>query len=104
MVLVAVLAVAEVASVARVQLQVVGASREGARVAAVTPDTALAIDAARRSLPEQIRGRAIVTVTRPAVVGGAATVEVTLVHRVGSLLVGGVEVKVGATSTMRVER
>jgi Flp pilus assembly protein TadG len=95
--------VVEVGLAARVQIEVVGAAREGARVAATTPDPAAALAAATQALGE--RGRdARVAVHRPHVVGAAAEVTVSLVHRVGLPLLGGISVPLSATAVMRVER
>ena len=104
MLLLVILALAEVGSIARVQLQVMAASREGARVAATTPNTVAAIEAARNALPEAVRGRAAVTVTRPGVVGSPAVVEVVVSHKVAAVVAGGVDVTLAASSTMRVEQ
>lgn len=95
--------VVETAVVARLQIEVVGAAREGARVAATTPDPAQALTAAQQALGE--RGRdARVAVHRPHVVGHSAKVTVSLVHRIGILGFGEFSVPLSATSVMRVER
>ncbi|MCA1735803.1 MAG: pilus assembly protein [Actinobacteria bacterium] len=72
------LAVLEVVVVARIQLELVAAAREGARVAATNPDPAAGLTAATSTLSSELAGKVSVTVTRPAVVGRPATVTVRL--------------------------
>ena len=103
LVLVLVLGLVEVALVARTQLEVVNAAREGAREAAASPDPADAVRAARSALGGAA-GTARISVRRPDVVGGRAEVRVTLPYRVAAPLFGGVAVEITARSTMRVER
>lgn len=95
--------VVETAVVARLQIEVVGAAREGARVAATVPDPAQAMAAAKRALGE--RGReARVLVHRPHVVGHPAEVTVSVVHAIGVPILGSLSVPLTATAVMRVER
>ena len=101
--LLVVLAIVEVAVVARQQLEIVHAAREGARTAATTPDPAEAVAAVRRQLgPETAPAR--VSVIRPHVVGRAAVVSVAMPHRVATPVFGGFTVTLRATARMRVER
>jgi len=103
LVLALVLGLVEVALVARTQMEVVNAAREGAREAAASPDPSDAVRAARAALAEtgtNVR----VSVRRPDVVGGLAEVRVTLPYRVGSAFFGGVVVEITAKAVMRVER
>ena len=101
--LLAVLAVIEVAVVARAQLEVVNAAREGAREAAASPNPVRAVNASRAALGA--RGRdARVTVRRPDVVGAAAEVLVALEHRVAAPLFGGFSIELTGRAAMRVER
>lgn len=102
--LVVVLAVVELAMVARTQLELVGAVREGARVAATVPDPARAVSAVRAAMPAHLREAVRVTVSRPARVGGAATVEAALRHRLVTPLLDRLMVPLAAGATMRVER
>lgn len=103
LVLVVLLVAVEVAVVARTQLEVTHAAREGAREAATSPDPVRAVTAARLSLgPGGERAR--VSVTRDHHVGGRAEVVVRLPHRVAAPLLGGVEVTLVARAVMRVER
>lgn len=93
-------AVAEVTAVARVQLELSHAAREGARVAATTPDPAMAIMRVREVLHEPTRDQVRVTVERAAVVGSLARVELFLPY---SLPVIGIDVPLRSSSAMRVE-
>ena len=103
LVLALVLGLVEVALVARTQLEVVNAAREGARQAAASPDPADAVRAARSALG--VAGSAArVTVRRPDVVGRLAEVRVSVPYRVGAPLFGGFSVDISATAAMRVER
>ncbi|MGI8821718.1 MAG: TadE/TadG family type IV pilus assembly protein [Acidimicrobiia bacterium] len=101
-VLIVLLGVVDVALLARSQLEVVGAAREGARQAAVSPDPADAVAAVRSALGS--RGAlAAVSVSRPSVVGAPAEVVVRLEHALGSWF-GGVGVQLTGRATMRVEQ
>ena len=93
----------EVVVVARVQIELLGAARQGARVAATNPDPAVAVDAVHAALGERLADEVIVTVERPAVVGREAVVRLSLTHRLASALFGGVPVDMAARSVMRVE-
>lgn len=101
MVIVVILAVAEVTTVARLQLELGQAAREGARVAATVPDPAHAISAARSALGPDLADRTSVSVERPSVVGLPAVVEVTLAHQIVGI---GWTVPLSASAVMRVER
>ncbi len=103
LVLVLVLGIVEVAVVARSEIQLLHAAREGAREAAASPDTARAVTAVRSALGEAGRA-ARVTVRRPSQVGEQATVSVSLRHTVAAPIFGGFSVELQARSTMRVER
>lgn len=95
--------VVEVAVIGRLHVEVVAAAREGARVAATVPDPATALAATTAALGE--RGEdARVRVHRPHVVGQAARVTVTVVHRIGLPILGGWSMPLSATAVMRVER
>lgn len=96
-------AVVEVAVVARTQLELVNAAREGARTAATVVDPAEAAAAARRSLGAA-GAEARVSVSRPHIVGEDASVTITVPYRVASVLFGGFEVRLSARAVMRVER
>ncbi|MEN8114444.1 MAG: TadE family type IV pilus minor pilin [Actinomycetota bacterium] len=103
LVLLLLLGLVEVALVARAQLEVVNAAREGAREAAASPDPADAVRAARSALGG-FGASARVAVRRPDAVGHLAEVRVALPYRVAAPLFGGVSVEVKAKAVMRVER
>jgi Flp pilus assembly protein TadG len=88
--------IVEVAVVARSEIQLLHAAREGARAA-------VAANAARTALGPQ-GANARISVVRPAQVGSKATVTITLRHNVAAPLFGGFPVDLGATASMRVER
>lgn len=98
------LALGEVVATGRAQLEVISAAREGARVAAVSPDPAKAADSVRAVLPPRLAAVARVSVTRPHVVGEPAEVGVTAVRTVAAPLFGGFPVELRATASMRVEQ
>ncbi len=98
-----VFAAIEVAVVAQRQLEATHAAREGAREAAANPDPAAATAAVHRALGGRAAS-ALISVRRDHVVGGAATVEVTLPHTLGAPVFGGVAIVLKGRAVMRVER
>lgn len=103
LVVVVLLGVVEVALVARTQIEVVAAAREGARHAAVDADPEASAAAVRAALGG--RGEAArIAVTRPHVVGARARVTVEVPHTFAGAVFGGLEVPLRATAVMRVER
>ena len=98
------LASVEVVVVARTQLQLGHAAREGAREAATTPDLERAIAAVHRSLDEDAGARVRVSIDRQHHVGGTARVTATLRHSIGAPLFGGLTVTLTSSAVMRVER
>ncbi len=101
--LVLMVGIVEVAVVARAEIQILHAAREGARAAATSPDPATAAAAARSALGAD-GTRARISVVRPAKVGAQATVTISLRHNVVAPLFGGFPVDLGARASMRVER
>jgi hypothetical protein len=104
LVLVVVLASVELVGVARLQLEVTNAAREGARRAATDVDPARAVEAARAALPESVAGDARVGVIRPHRVGAQAEVRVVLPYRFAAAVFGGLGVELSARAVMRVEQ
>jgi Flp pilus assembly protein TadG len=98
------LAVVEVTVVARTQIELVHASREGARTAATVSDPARAVQAVQEALDPAVADRVRVTVERPGTVGSSAVVSVALPHRLAASLLGGLQIELRARSVMRVER
>jgi Flp pilus assembly protein TadG len=103
LILVLVMGIAEVAVVARTELQLVSAAREGARQSATSPDTGLAVAAARNALGGA-GANARVSVSRPAAIGEPTTVTVRLRHRVATPIFGGFPIDLSASISMRTER
>lgn len=91
------LAVSEVVAVARTQLELSHAAREGARVAAIAADPTHALTATRDSLGD-LATTAVVTIDRPYVVGESAVVRISFPVRVF-----GMPVTLKADAAMRVE-
>ena len=104
LVLVVLVASVELVSVARVQLEVTQAAREGARQAATDVDPSTAVAAVRAALPPGLARDARVSVTRPHRVGAQAVVRVRLPYRFASVLFGGLAVELSARAVMRVEQ
>ncbi|MCH7584589.1 MAG: pilus assembly protein [Acidobacteria bacterium] len=98
------LASVEVVVVARTQLQLGHAAREGAREAATTPDLERAIAAVQRSLDDGAASRVRVSIDRQQHVGGTARVTATLRHSIAASLFGGFTVTLSSSAVMRVER
>ncbi|CAN5641644.1 hypothetical protein BH18ACT6_BH18ACT6_17920 [soil metagenome] len=98
------LAVLEGVVAARIQLELVTAAREGARVAATNPDPEAGLTAATSTLSSELAGKVSVTVTRPAVVGRPATVTVRLWHQLVTPIMRWHSVELTGRATMRVER
>jgi Flp pilus assembly protein TadG len=96
--------VVEVAVVARAQLELVQAAREGAREAATVADPARAVAVVKATLGPRLGERVRVSVRRPSEVGSRAAVSVVLPHRVAAPLLGGFELRLQAGAAMRVER
>ncbi|MEZ5176302.1 MAG: TadE/TadG family type IV pilus assembly protein [Acidimicrobiia bacterium] len=103
LVLVLLFGIVEVAVIARSEIQLIHAAREGAREAAASPDTSRAANAVRSALGD-LGSRARIGVSRPAAIGARATVRVSVQHRVAAPIFGGFTVTLSASSTMRVER
>jgi len=103
LVLILVLGLVEVAIVARSEIQLIHAAREGARQAAVSPDTAQASAAVRKALGAA-GPAARISVSRPAAIGQPAQVRVSVRHRIGAPILGGFTVDLAASASMRTER
>jgi hypothetical protein len=98
------LAMLEVVVVARLQLELVAAAREGARVAATVVDPGAAVRAAQNVTGPGISERIRVEVTRPTVPGRLAAVRVSLRHQLVTPLLRWVTIEVSGQAVMRVER
>ena len=104
LVVLALLTVVEIALVARAQMEVSQAAREGAREAAATPDPSGAVAVVRSVLGSDLGSRARVSVVRDHVIGGRAEVTVRVRYVLGGGWLGGLGVILEGRSTMRVER
>jgi len=104
LVILVVVASLQLIGVARARIELQGAAREGARVAATTPDPARAVEAVLAALSPEMRGRARVSVERPGRVGAMATVSVSTRHQLGKPFPPSLEVDLSAGATMRTER
>lgn len=104
LVIVVLVAGIQVISVARTRIELLGAVREGARVAATTPDPARAVAAVREALPPAIRDRTRISVSRPGVVGRPARVSARLRHMLPVPLIDDLGFDVSAAASMLVER
>ena len=98
------LAVLEIVVVARIQLDLVAAAREGARVAAAVPNPEAAVDAVNNALSARLSESARITVVRPGVVGRPATVTVRFAHRLVTPIMRWYSVDLSGKATMRVEK
>ena len=98
------LAVLEIVVVARIQIDLVAAAREGARVAATSPNPEAAVVAATSALSTEMATRVGVTVTRPGVVGRPATVTIRLRHQLVTPILRWYTVELSGRATMRVEQ
>lgn len=94
----------QVISIARARIELVGAVREGARVAATSPDPARAVQAVQDALNPSVRNQVRVSVSRPAVVGRPARVSASLRHALFGSVLDGPSVNLTARASMLVER
>lgn len=85
------------------QLQVVTATRDGARVASTTPDVTRAVEAVREALPAGIARRARIRVDRPATAGRPATVLVEVDVPLATPFLSGFSIPLAWSSSMLVE-
>lgn len=93
-----------VVSAARARIELLGAVREGARVAATTPDPSQAVEAVRHALSPTMRDLTRVSVSRPSVVGRPARVMARFRHRVDVPLLRVFSFDLSASASMLVER
>ncbi len=94
----------QLVSVARVKIELIGAVREGARVAATTPDPSRAVDAVVGALDPEMASRTRISVTRPSVPGQMATVTATFRQVVDFFILPDLEFDIPARATMRTEK
>jgi Flp pilus assembly protein TadG len=94
----------QVISVARARIELLGAVREGARIAATTPDPAKAVEAVRAAMPTAERDRVRISVSRPAIVGRPARVTASYRHLLSVPWINDLGVDLSASASMLVER
>ena len=104
MVVLVLLASIQVVGLARARLELLGAVRDGARVAAMTPDPARAVEAVLSALPPQLRERVRVSVERPSRVGVPARVTASYRYRFLPPLPAESGVQLSASASMTTER
>jgi len=103
-VILVVVASLQLVGVARARIELQSAAREGARVAATTPDPSWAVEAVLASLPPGMRDRVRISVERPARVGAVASVTVSIRHLLGRPFPDDLGVDLSVRATMRTER
>lgn len=94
----------QVISVARTRIELLGAVREGARVAATAPDPAKAVEAVRAAMSPDDRDRVRISVRRPGVVGRPAHVTASMRHVFAVPWIDDFGVDLSASASMLVER
>lgn len=94
----------QVLGIAQARFALQAAARDGARVAATTPDPSRAVDSVMAALPPELRDRARISVERPDRVGVPARVTVRLRHLLGVPFPTGTGVDLTASASMRTER
>lgn len=104
LVLIVLVAGLQLVGAARARIELVGAVREGARVAATSPDPAKAVRAVQAALPPEVRDSTRVSVSRPSVVGSPARVTARVRHVLGPPFPSGFGVDLTASASMFVER
>ncbi len=100
----AAVAAIQVVGITQTRLELVAAARDGARVAATTPDPSRAVETVMASLPPEIRERARISVQRPDRVGVPAQVTIRVRHSLGAPFPPSVAIDLTATASMRTER
>ena len=94
----------QVVAAARVKVELHGAVREGARVAATTPDTSRAVDAVVAALDPDMAATTRISVTRPATPGQPAIVSARYLHHVDLLVFPDLAFEISASASMRTEK
>lgn len=94
----------QVVYLAKSRIELVGAVREGVRVAATSPDPARAVEAVHSALDPAVRDKVRISVSRPGIVGKPARVSAHLRHTFGAPFPQGFGVDISAAAVMLVER
>jgi Flp pilus assembly protein TadG len=102
-ILVVLVAVAEMFLVAVTRLEMEAATREGARVAATHPDPGRAVAAVKGALSPGLANRVRVAVTAASVVGAAVKVEVSMRYRPATPILDRIVLTLHSRSVMQRE-
>ena len=94
----------QVMRITQTRFELQAAARDGARVAATTPDPSRAVDSVMAALSPEVRDRVRISVERPDRVGVPVRVTVRLRHLLGVPFPAGLGVDLTATASMRTER
>ncbi len=94
----------QVVTLARARIELLGAVREGARIAATTPDPARAVEAVQAALSPAMREVTRISVSRPSVAGRPATVSAISRYQLGPPFPDDLGVDIKARASMLVER
>lgn len=103
-VIVVLVASIQVVGMARARVELQGAVRDGARVAATTPDPSKAVEAVLNALPPAAADVTRVSVERPSVVGAVASVTATMRYRLGVPFPDDFGIELTAHASMITER
>lgn len=104
LVVVVLLAGVQVVEAAKLHIELQGAVREGVRVAATTPDPAVAVAAVKQALAPSMAEKTRISVRRPAQAGATATVTAAVRHHVRLWLLPDLAFDISARAAMRTER
>lgn len=94
----------QVVAAAQVRIELQGAVREGVRVAATTPDPAMAVAAVEAALDPGLAAETSISVRRPSVPGQVASVTATTRHTVRLLMLPDLSFDIAARAAMRTEK
>lgn len=94
----------QVVAAAQVRIELQGAVREGVRVAATTPDPALAVAAVEAALDPARAEVTSISVVRPSTPGQVASVTATTRHTVRLLMLPDLAFDIAARAAMRTEK
>lgn len=94
----------QVVAAAQVRIELQGAVREGVRVAATTPDPALAVAAVEDALDPALVAATRISVLRPDTPGQMASVTATTRHTVRLIMLPDLSFDIAARAAMRTEK
>jgi hypothetical protein len=94
----------QVVAAAQVRIELQGAVREGVRVAATTPDPALAVAAVEAALDPARVATTSISVLRPSTPGQVASVTAKTRHTVRLIMLPDLSFDIAARAAMRTEK